>query len=172
MSDNGVTDPSERTKYKAQVYDLALNAFFKLREFDSDSLQLSRAEVGWDIAEAFVAAAVSGVTYKSASPDRRFEAASLLRALADQLLACLSSLADRLPNVGPALPSALRSLACLSMLGPRLGPHCLSTLSPHPPRPCPRRRRLPQHLDLATRQFAPLAHRESLQLQRSKARPP
>ena len=85
MSDNGVTDPSERTKYKAQVYDLALNAFFKLREFDSDSLQLSRAEVGWDIAEAFVAAAVSGVTYKSASPDRRFEAASLLRALADQV---------------------------------------------------------------------------------------
>ncbi len=85
MSDNGVTDPSERTKYKAQVYDLALNAFFKLREFDSDSLQLSRAEVGWDIAEAFVAAAVSGVTYKNASPDRRFEAASLLRALADQV---------------------------------------------------------------------------------------
>lgn len=65
MSDNGVTDPSERTKYKAQVYDLALNAFFKLGEFDSDSLQLSRAEVGWDIAEAFVAAAVSGVTYKA-----------------------------------------------------------------------------------------------------------
>ncbi|MCF8506387.1 MAG: hypothetical protein K9G59_15855 [Caulobacter sp.] len=85
MSDNGVNDPSERTKYKAQVYDLALNAFFKLREFDSDALQLPRAEIGWDIAEAFVAAAVSGATYKSASTDRRFEAASLLRALADQV---------------------------------------------------------------------------------------
>lgn len=80
-----MSDTSERTKYKAQVYDLALNAFFKLREFDSNALDQPRAEVGWDIAEAFVAAAVSGVTYKSASQDRRFEAASLLRTLADQV---------------------------------------------------------------------------------------
>jgi len=80
-----MSDASERTKYKAQVYDVALNAFFKLREFDSDALQQPRAEIGWDIAEAFVAAAVSGVTYKSSSPDRRFEAATLLRTLADQV---------------------------------------------------------------------------------------
>lgn len=80
-----MVDISERTKYKAQVFDLALNAFFKLREFDSDSLHQPGAEIGWDIAEAFVAAAVSGVTYKSSSQDRRFEAASLLRSLADQV---------------------------------------------------------------------------------------
>lgn len=75
----------ERTKYKAQVYDLALSAFFKLREFDSATLGQPRAETGWDIAEAFVAAAISGVTCKSSSKDRRFEAASLLRHLADQV---------------------------------------------------------------------------------------
>lgn len=75
----------ERMKYKAQVYDLALSAFFKLREFDSAALDQPRAETGWDIAEAFVAAAMSGVTYKSTSEDRRSEAASLLRTLADQV---------------------------------------------------------------------------------------
>ena len=80
-----MSDAAERTKYKAQVYDLALNAFFKLREFDSAALDRPRAEIGWDIAEAFVAAAVSGVTYKSSSQDLRFEAASLLRTLADQV---------------------------------------------------------------------------------------
>lgn len=80
-----MSDTSERTKYKAQVYDLALSAFFKLRDFDSASLRQPRTETGWDIAEAFVAAAVSGVTYKSVDQDRRFEAASLLRALADQV---------------------------------------------------------------------------------------
>lgn len=80
-----MSDTSERTKYKAQVFDLALNAFFKLREFDSAALDQPRAEIGWDIAEAFVAAAVSGVTYKSSSQDRRFEAASLLQTLADQV---------------------------------------------------------------------------------------
>ena len=80
-----MSDTSERTKYKAQVFDLALNAFFKLKVFDSAALNQPRAEIGWDIAEAFVAAAVSGVTYKSSSQDRLFEAASLLRTLADQV---------------------------------------------------------------------------------------
>ena len=80
-----MSEASERTKYKAQVYELVLNAFFKLREFDSADLNQPRAEIGWDIAEAFVAAAVSGATYKSSSQDRRFEAASLLRAFADQV---------------------------------------------------------------------------------------
>lgn len=78
-------NPPERVKYKAQVYDAALNAFFKLRGFDAKTLGLEPAEVGWDIAEALVAAAVSGVTYKSANRDRRFEAAQLLRTLADQV---------------------------------------------------------------------------------------
>ncbi|MFD3266147.1 hypothetical protein [Phenylobacterium ferrooxidans] len=41
-----MNDTSERTKYKAQVYDLALNAFFKLREFDSAALNQPRAEIG------------------------------------------------------------------------------------------------------------------------------
>jgi hypothetical protein len=80
-----MSDASERTKYKAQVFDVALNAFFKLREFDADTVGVSRAEIGWDIAEALVAAAVSGVTYKSSNSERRFEAAGLLRALADRV---------------------------------------------------------------------------------------
>lgn len=75
----------EILKYKAQVYDLAMTAFFKLREFDSESLKRSRDEVGWDIAEALVTAAVGGVTYKSASRDRWFEAANLLRHFADRV---------------------------------------------------------------------------------------
>lgn len=83
MSD--MNDVSERTKYKAQVYDVALNAFFTLRAFDSEALNVSATEIGWDIAEAMTAAAVSGVTYKSKNADRRFEAASLLRTLADQV---------------------------------------------------------------------------------------
>jgi hypothetical protein len=78
-------NPSERMKYKAQVYDCALNAFFKLRGFDAKTLGLEPAEIGWAIAEALVAAAVSGVTYKSANRDRRLEAAQLLRTLADQV---------------------------------------------------------------------------------------
>lgn len=80
-----MSEVSERTKYKAQVYDVVLNAFFKLREFDSGTLAVPRDEIGWDIAEAMAAAAVSGVTYKSSNPERRFEAASLLRALADRV---------------------------------------------------------------------------------------
>lgn len=80
-----MSDAPESEKYKAQVYDAALNAFFKLREFDSVALDRPKSEVGWDIAEALVAAAVSGVTYKSNSRDRRFDAASLLRTLADQV---------------------------------------------------------------------------------------
>lgn len=76
---------SKHTKYKAQVYDLALTAFFNLREFDSAALHQPRAETGWDIAEAFVAAAVSGVTYKSSGQDRWFEAAILLQSFADQV---------------------------------------------------------------------------------------
>jgi hypothetical protein len=80
-----VTDIPEITKYKAQVYDLALNAFFKLRDLDAGALALPREEIGWAIAEAFTAAAASGVTYKSASSDQRFEAATLLRNLADQV---------------------------------------------------------------------------------------
>jgi len=79
---SGIT---EADKYKAQVYDAVLNAFFKLREFDAESLDRPKADLGWDIAEAMVAAAVSGVTYKSQSRDRRFDAASLLRAMADQV---------------------------------------------------------------------------------------
>jgi hypothetical protein len=71
---SGIT---EADKYKAQVYDAVLNAFFKLREFDAESLDRPKADLGWDIAEAMVAAAVSGVTYKSQSRDRRFDAASL-----------------------------------------------------------------------------------------------
>ena len=80
-----MNDIPEDVKYKAQVYDLVLNAFFKLRDFDSASLGRPRVEVGWDIAEALTAAAVSGVTYKSASKERWFEAASLLRTIADQV---------------------------------------------------------------------------------------
>jgi hypothetical protein len=80
-----MNDVSERTKYKAQIYDVALNAFFKLRDFDSQALGRPRTEVGWDIAEALVAAAVSGVTHKTSNRDRLFEAASLLRALAEQV---------------------------------------------------------------------------------------
>lgn len=80
-----MSDIPESDKYKAQIYDAALNAFFKLREFDAESLGRSKADVGWDIAEAMVAAAASGVTYKSHSRDRRFDAASLLRAMADQV---------------------------------------------------------------------------------------
>lgn len=72
-----MSEIAERTKYKAQVHDVVLNAFFKLREFDSEVLGEPRTEVGWDHAEAFVAAAISGVTYKSRSPDRWFEGVSL-----------------------------------------------------------------------------------------------
>lgn len=75
----------ERTKHKAQVYDVALNAFFKARALDAESLGVSRREVGWDIAEAMVAAAISGVTYKSRDPATLAEAALLLRELADQV---------------------------------------------------------------------------------------
>ena len=42
---------SNSTKYKAQVYDLALNAFFRARDLDAESLGLPKADVGWDIAE-------------------------------------------------------------------------------------------------------------------------
>lgn len=75
----------EVNKYKAQVYDLAMTAFFKLREFDSATLHRPPSEVSWDIAEAFVTAAISGVTYKSRSRDRWFEAAKLLRHFADRV---------------------------------------------------------------------------------------
>lgn len=75
----------ERTKHKAQVYDVALNAFFKARALDAESLGTSRTEVGWDIAEAMVAAAISGVTYKSRDPATLADAALLLRGLADQV---------------------------------------------------------------------------------------
>jgi hypothetical protein len=80
-----MNDDPETAQYKAQVYDAAQNAFFKLRDFDSASLGRSKIDVGWDIAEALVAAAATGVTYKSASRDRWFEAASLLRSFADQM---------------------------------------------------------------------------------------
>ena len=80
-----MSDVPESDKYKAQVYDVVLNAFFKLRDFDSVALGRPKSEVGWDIAEALMAAAASGVTYKSNSRDRRFDAASLLRTLADQV---------------------------------------------------------------------------------------
>lgn len=76
---------TESEKYKAQVYDAALNAFFKLRDFDAAALTRPKEEIGWDIAEAVIAAAASGVTYRSRSRDRRFDAASLLRTMADQV---------------------------------------------------------------------------------------
>ncbi len=76
---------SERTKHKAQVYDVALNAFFKARELDAASLDTPRTDIGWDIAEAMVAAAVSGVTYRNRNPETLTDAAMLLRGLADQV---------------------------------------------------------------------------------------
>lgn len=76
---------SERTKHKAQVYDVALNAFFKVRDLDAASLDTSRTDTGWDIAEAMVAAAISGVTYKSRNPETLADAAILLRGLADRV---------------------------------------------------------------------------------------
>ncbi|WP_453978282.1 hypothetical protein [Brevundimonas sp. Marseille-Q4549] len=76
---------SERTKHKAQIYDVALNAFFKARDLDAASLDASRTDIGWDIAEAMVSAAISGVTYKSRNPETLADAAMLLRGLADQV---------------------------------------------------------------------------------------
>ncbi len=76
---------SERTKHKAQIYDVALNAFFKARDLDAASLDASRTDIGWDIAEAMVAAAISGVIYKSRNPETLADAAMLLRGLADQV---------------------------------------------------------------------------------------
>jgi len=78
-----VSTVCERTKHKAEVYDVALNAFFKVRALDAESLGMSGTEVGWDIAEAMVAAAISGVTYKSRDPATLAEAAFLLRGLAE-----------------------------------------------------------------------------------------
>jgi hypothetical protein len=76
---------SSSTKHKAQVYDLALNAFFRARDLDAESLGTPKADVGWDIAEAMVAAAVSGVTYKTRSQATLIDAAMLLRGLADKV---------------------------------------------------------------------------------------
>ncbi|GEM_PF-2177002 len=79
---NGVT---ERVKYKAQVFDSVINAFFRLRDLDSELLGQSRADTGRDVAEAMVSAAVSGLTYGRAGVARRGEAAAMLRALADRV---------------------------------------------------------------------------------------
>nr|WP_314121580.1 nucleotidyltransferase and HEPN domain-containing protein [uncultured Brevundimonas sp.] len=76
---------SERTKHKAQVYDVALSGFFKARDLDAASLNTSKTDIGWDIAEAMVAAAISGVTYKSSNTETLTDAAMLLRGLADQV---------------------------------------------------------------------------------------
>ncbi len=76
---------SNRTKHKAQVYDVALTAFFKAREFDSQSLDTSKTDIGWDIAEAMIAAAISGVTYKTRRQDELTDAAMLLRSFADRV---------------------------------------------------------------------------------------
>ena len=76
---------SERTKHKAQVYDVALNAFFRTRDFDAESLGTPKADIGWDIAEAMIAAAISGVTYKTRSQATLTDAAMLLRGLADKV---------------------------------------------------------------------------------------
>lgn len=76
---------SNRTKHKAQVYDVALNAFFKARDLDAESLDTPKTDIGWDIAEAMVAAAISGVTYKTRNPETLADAAMLLRGLADQV---------------------------------------------------------------------------------------
>ena len=76
---------SERTKHKAQVYDVALNAFFRTRDLDAESLGTPKADIGWDIAEAMVAAAISGVTYKTRNQARLTDAAMLLRGLADKV---------------------------------------------------------------------------------------
>jgi hypothetical protein len=75
----------EPTKYKAQVYDLALNFFFKARKLDAASLTRNQVEVGWDIAEAVVAAAVSGVTWNTENKARWFDAAQMLRHFADMV---------------------------------------------------------------------------------------
>ncbi len=76
---------SERIKHKAQVYDVALNTFFRTRDLDAESLRTSRTDTGWDIAEAMVAAAISGVTYKTRSQTTLIDAAMLLRGLADKV---------------------------------------------------------------------------------------
>lgn len=76
---------SNRTKHKAQIYDLALQAFFKVRELDAYSLDTPKADIGWDVAEAMVAAAISGVTYKTQDSTVLIDAAMLLRGLADQV---------------------------------------------------------------------------------------
>lgn len=78
-------NPTQSDRYKAQLYDVVLNAFFRLRDLDSEALKRSKTEVGWDIAEALVAAAISGVTYKTTSTHRQFEAAQLLRQFADMV---------------------------------------------------------------------------------------
>jgi len=44
-----VSATSNSTRYKAQVYDLALNAFFRARDLDAESLGTPKADVGWDI---------------------------------------------------------------------------------------------------------------------------
>ena len=72
-------------RYKAQVHDLAMTAFFKLRELDAKSLGRSKPAVGWDIAEAMIAAAVGGLTYKSQDRARWAEAARLLRNFATEV---------------------------------------------------------------------------------------
>ena len=76
---------SESTKHKAQVYDLALNAFFRTRDLDAESLGTPKTDIGWDIAEAMIAAAISGVTYKTRSQATLTDAAMLLRRLADEV---------------------------------------------------------------------------------------
>lgn len=76
---------SERTKHKAQVYDVALNAFFRTRDLDAESLGTPKTDIGWDIAEAMIAAAISGVTYKTRNQSTLTDAAMLLRGLADKV---------------------------------------------------------------------------------------
>lgn len=76
---------SNRTRHKAQIYDVALNAFFKARDLDAVSLSTPKADMGWDIAEAMIAAAISGVTYKTRNQDALTDAAMLLRSLADKV---------------------------------------------------------------------------------------
>lgn len=80
-----MSEISNRTKHKAQIYDVALNAFFKARDFDAEILETPKTDIGWDIAEAMVAAAISGVTYKSGNPEKLADAAKMLRGLADQV---------------------------------------------------------------------------------------
>ena len=75
----------KNTRHKAQIYDVALNAFFKARDLDAVSLKTPKADIGWDIAEAMIAAAISGVTYKTRNQDDLTDAAMLLRSLADKV---------------------------------------------------------------------------------------